>query len=174
MKKYTDLTWEELLNRTKLWFDLPKVVTEALKRLKAVIDSNQGGVQSITGNLVDNTDPLNPIINTGSSRPYKVYTALLTQIGTNNPTIDILENTLTTPLTLTRLSVGSYLLAGTEAFPLDKTFIGICNKTNSSTLNLTLQQNNFDNSNILITTKNGTISSDNMLFKTPLEIRVYN
>lgn len=62
MKKYTDLTWEELLNRTRLWFDLPKVVTEALKRLKAVIDSNQGGVQSITGNLVDNTDPLNPII----------------------------------------------------------------------------------------------------------------
>ena len=49
---YTNLTWEELLNKTKNWFDLPRVVTEAFRRLlirvKALEDSPSGGIQTIT------------------------------------------------------------------------------------------------------------------------------
>jgi hypothetical protein len=66
MKKfdYTALTWNELLSKTKDWFNAPRAVTEALKRLKTLVDNiPSGGLESISGDLVNNTDPLNPTVN---------------------------------------------------------------------------------------------------------------
>ena len=60
---YTNLTWEELLNKTKNWFDLPRVVTEAFRKLLTRVEAlEDASIESVTGGFVDNTDPLNPVI----------------------------------------------------------------------------------------------------------------
>lgn len=49
-------------------------------------------------------------------RPYKVYTALLTQSGTSAPTATVLENTLGVTLTWSYSGVGEYLATSTGFF----------------------------------------------------------
>lgn len=73
------------------------------------LSSGGSSVMSVTGSSVDNTDPLNPVIL--DSRGYKVYTALVSQDSTNNPTLDyVQENTFPdgTILSLTRFATGDY------------------------------------------------------------------
>ena len=47
-----------------------------------------------------------------TTRPYKVYTAIVNQSGTNEPVVTVLENTIDSTLTLVRTSVGVYRLSG--------------------------------------------------------------
>jgi len=54
--------------------------------------------------------------------PYKVYTALLTQTGTDAPVATVLENTLG-DIVWSRVNVGVYLGTLNGAFLSDKTFI---------------------------------------------------
>jgi hypothetical protein len=58
--------------------------------------------------------------------PYKVYTALLNQSGTDAPVATILQNTLDGTPVWTRISAGIYHCTLTDAFPKNKTF---CNVT---------------------------------------------
>ena len=66
LKKYTNDSFEKLVNEIH-WMDLPF-------RLKAIFSKLPSSG--------------------GDSRPYKVYTALLTQTGTDAPVATVLENTL--------------------------------------------------------------------------------
>ena len=65
---YTSLSLTELIEKisTARFFHLPKMVAEAFRKILQY-----------------------------DSRPYKVYTALLTQSGTDAPVATVLENTLT-------------------------------------------------------------------------------
>lgn len=65
-----------------------------------------GGVQSVTGDWVDNTDPINPIV----SRPYFIWVGKISQTGTNDPTIVAdFENTITNGVvTFSRTSSGYF------------------------------------------------------------------
>ena len=80
---------------------------------------NGGGsaptVLSVTGNLVDNTDPLNPVIDRG----YKVFKAIVTApFHTENITVmDILYNDVYTGTAVwSRLNTGIYVLTLNGAF----------------------------------------------------------
>lgn len=55
-------------------------------------------------------------------RPYKVYTALLTQEGTNDPVAQVLENTLGGTPVWERIGQGRYNCTLTGAFPEGKTY----------------------------------------------------
>ena len=79
-----------------------------------------GGVESVTGSGVDNTDPVNPVVN---ARPYKVYTALLSQIDTYDPTVIVLENTTGETFTWARLEAGRYVATIGGVFDLKKTAV---------------------------------------------------
>ena len=57
------------------------------------------------------------------SRPYKVYTALLTQSGTDAPVATILENTLGGTVVWSYDGFGSYIGSLNGAFTENKTFI---------------------------------------------------
>ena len=116
LEEINDITWWNEINKLK----------NILKRLissfisDAPVDGNTysrkdagwveqtagSGIESITGDFVDNSDPLNPIIE--DPRPYKVYSALLTQTGTSNPTATVLENTLGQTITWSYNGVGAY------------------------------------------------------------------
>lgn len=69
------------------------------------------GVQSVSGYYVDNTDPLNPILN--DPRPYKVYSGIITQTDTNSPQIILQENTIGGTTTLIRKDIGTYAIVNT-------------------------------------------------------------
>ena len=53
--------------------------------------------------------------------PYKVYTALLTQTGTNDPVATVLDNTLGGTVVWSRLGIGSFRATLAGAFTLNKT-----------------------------------------------------
>jgi hypothetical protein len=61
-------------------------------------------VKTVTGELVDNTDPQNPIV----QRPYLTWVGKLTQTGTADPTAVVFENTLGVTLTYDRDVTGTY------------------------------------------------------------------
>lgn len=79
-----------------------------------------GGVATVTGPGVDNTDAADPVVN---ARPYKVYTALLRQTGTSAPVATVLEDTLGGTVGWTYEDVGEYSAILTGAFTLGKTWI---------------------------------------------------
>ena len=59
-----------------------------------------------------------------AARPYKVYTAFLTQSGTSAPTATVLENTLGATLSYSYVSEGLYgISASASVFDIDKTVI---------------------------------------------------
>jgi len=61
--------------------------------------------------------------NVGST--YKVYTALVSQFGTGDPIVTILENTLGGTVVFSRNSAGSYLVTATDLLTINKTAINI-------------------------------------------------
>jgi len=56
------------------------------------------------------------------SKPYLIYTAILTQVLTDAPIVTVLENTLSGVIVWTRTSTGIYLGTLAAAFPLGKTW----------------------------------------------------
>lgn len=111
-----------------------------------------------------------------ASLGYKVYTALLTQSGTDAPVATVLENTLGA-ITLIRGGVGQYILQSSGLFTMNKTvlFVGLPDY-NISQFIINTDQLNTDDSNIDLecidaSTLNGL---DGALKNTPIEIRVYS
>lgn len=94
----------------------------------------------------------------------KIYTALLTQSGTNAPTVTILQNTLGTTITWTRSGAGSYVGATAEdTFTLNKTALLI-----TGGLSGNYYAGYTSPIQIFVTT-----TGDDKLVGTTLEIRVY-
>lgn len=160
--------WKKFLD-TKApegWFNLGKYIQDLINNTPV-----SSGVESVTGSLVDNTDPKNPIVNIG----YKLYSVLISQTGTNAPVLTILKNDFQNVSFLVgRTTDGMYYLTGPQqTFPYNKTqvFIGTARDLNDYVLAF---QN--DTSTIMFQSyRNGSFSDNvfNSSCKTALEIRVY-
>lgn len=156
------------------------IITRINKAEKRIVDlynklknlpSGGGGVQTISGDFVDNTDPLNPILN--DPRPYKVYTALLTQLGTNAPVAIVLENTLGGDIVWSRTVIGKYKGVIEGGFDVNKTYYSCSNNVHYIEAGEIGMDIDF-NGDIYISYKSDDVFSDNDLFNRPIEIRVYN
>lgn len=99
-------------------------------------------------------------------KPYKVYTALLTQSGANPPTAIVLENTLGT-ITFGYQSSGVYTVNSSGLFTANKTWT---NPTLKDNVNLQLSMYRNTSSTLFIIDSDG----DNGLLETSIEIRVYS
>lgn len=102
---------------------------------------------------------------------YKVYTALLTQTGTDAPVATVLENTIGN-IIWTRSNTGVYQATLLDAFTNNKTFLlmGTIPYINNPAYFFSRT-----NSNICtIQTSVNNIISDGLLTNTSIEIRVYN
>jgi hypothetical protein len=106
---------------------------------------------------------------------YKVYVALLSQTGTNDPTAVELENTIG-DVNYTYDGVGSYIIDGD--FPSGKTVCFVSNIGEVPGDDISIRANIDTDSIYLVTTSvsfAGTSAySDDILKTTPIEIRVYN
>ena len=119
--------------------------------------------------------------------PYKVYTALLTQTGTNAPVATVLENTLGGDIIWSYSGTGSYLGTLAGAFTSQKTFFyvyGEATYNNGPNIyNQKIRDINIINNGLIglnqteLTFTNGVFSSagnTNSFSNIPIEIRVYN
>ena len=104
---------------------------------------------------------------------YKVYTALLTQSGTADPTVIVLDNTLSAAIVWTRTSQGFYRGTLTGAFTANKTFfiVGQAIDNNNFTTSIGYQTTDLFQ---VITRNGGSTATDGILNSTSIEIRVYN
>lgn len=109
------------------------------------------------------------------TRPYNVYSALVTQSGTSAPTVDVLENTLSGSVTWARTAAGSYTatLAG-EFSDADKVGVFVAGSV-LDTETIAARANN--DSILLVTHKIGDpllTNIDGKLANSLIEIRVYD
>lgn len=70
--------------------------------------------------------------NGSGARPYKVYTALLTQSGTDAPVATVLENTLGGTVVWSYDDAGQYRATLTSAFTENKTWFDFTNQMNGA------------------------------------------
>jgi hypothetical protein len=110
-------------------------------------------------------------------KPYKVYTALLTQTGTDVPVPTVLENTLFDNLFFEYENVGSYLLSGVDypaLFKNNKTVVFIGNSYPSTSNIYYNTAYPADEGSIRINTFiDGVLSNNATGDFVPIEIRVY-
>jgi hypothetical protein len=148
---YNNLTLSELINKidTSRFFNLPKMVAEALKKLQSLISANEP--------------------------KYKVYTALLTQSGTDAPIATVLENTLGFTPTLIRENIGKYSLQSSNMWTGNEAvFLGGGESvSNIAKTFYNTEDSDIENILIQVLDVNGEYV-DNILNKTSIEIRVYN
>lgn len=106
---------------------------------------------------------------------YKVYTALMTQVGTNAPTAVVLANTLGGEIIWTRSNTGYYKGTLNGAFIQDKTYTSITIDNNNGNVFKDIYVDNINEIAIQTWTDlAATSTSDEQLLNTPIEIRVYN
>lgn len=148
---YTNLTFNELIEKisTARFFHLPKMVAEVLKRL------------------------------TPQAPKYKVYTALLTQSGTDAPVATVLENTLG-DIVWSRFDTGIYQGTLIGAFKDNKTYTNSKYQSfDDGAIVYTINKLLGDENAVIVTTLTYVAvvpaeSTDGGLINTPIEIRVYN
>ena len=111
-------------------------------------------------------------------RPCDIYRALISQSGTNNPTVVVLENTLPGPIVWTRIDAGIYNGTLSGAFITANTYFSIDNSGPLTPLPLTFDVYHRrigvipDNIVQIITGDDGGFYSDGLLEFNPIEIRV--
>jgi len=106
-----------------------------------------------------------------TARPYKVYTAILSQSGTSAPVATVLENTLGGTVVWSRVSTGEYRGTLTGAFTANKTVVlqggtAAFKSTNSFPVTVDYVQVKTFNPSTLT-------SEDSILVSYSIEIRVY-
>lgn len=106
-----------------------------------------------------------------SLRPYKVYTAVMAQSGTNPPQATILENTIG-EITWTRVSAGIYRGYLSSGFPLNKTALFYGGSANlNSGYNFILYREDFNY--LRIVTSSPYAFQDSNFIANTIEIRIY-
>ena len=104
--------------------------------------------------------------------PYKVYTALLNQTGTDAPVATVLENTLGLNIVWSRTGAGQYSGSTPGLFvdPKKVAFILV----NAQNNNTDSGENGVDEIYITTYPLNNTPAGDGLLYNAFLEIRLYN
>lgn len=123
--------------------------------------------QNKASNVGVTVGELNEVVN--NTPPYRVYTALLTQSGTDAPVATVLENTLGGDIIWSRTGAGIYKGTLLNTFTNNKTFCFISSQQYISYI----LRNTLDEIGVATTDLSDTYVDD-LLIQTPIEIRVYN
>lgn len=140
------------------------------KYLLMLPDIKESSVYGFGQNILE-TD----LISLGSveTKPYKVYTALLTQSGIEAPTALVLENTLGAIIEYTYISPGQYRVTASNIYTANKTIVFI-GGGDQVTLPANYNYEIGSTSTIGLYTKDGTTFSNDKLNNTSFEVRVYD
>lgn len=130
-----------------------------------VIQSQSSGPVTVNDDLI--------VTGTNNIRPYKVYTGLISQTGTDNPAVVIMENTIGN-IVWTRTANGHYQGYLPGEFLASKTFLLTSSDYSINPTNQARQFFRNSNDYISILTQINGIIADGLLENTPIEIRIYN
>jgi hypothetical protein len=111
------------------------------------------------------------------SRPYKIYTAILFQNGTNSPTAIVLENTYGVNFNWSRTGIGNYKVSNSEGvFVNEKTISFFNNSDDQRSISSFYDSiNDYYVSQFLINSSGDpNISPFDGFYKAMIEIRTYN
>jgi len=131
--------------------------------------TNSSGITVTESNVTYNNG-----IKTLNNVSYKHYIALINQETTNNPTVYVLENTLSSGITWTRTGAGDYEGELTGEFIENKTFINYKAVVSSTSDYIASVFRHNDNIIKIQTRNNAGTGADDVLRSTSLEIRVYS
>jgi hypothetical protein len=152
-------------------FGTGNVIAPGLRGM--VVGDNQSVTEDgITTNNLRVTETLNGRPITEMLPTYQKYVALISQSGTADPTIEILENTLG-DIIWTRTSAGDYLGTLINSFPQLKTYIVFQNFYSGTGSHISFIQRANDDLINIVTKDNTNAFIDNVLNYTTIEIRVY-
>ena len=108
-----------------------------------------------------------------AARPYKVYTALVTQTLDSAPVANVLENTLGGSVSFSRVSTGIYRISLTGAFTLNKTWFSYTRGITNNALNVINAIRRVDNDTIEFNSVVNGSFFDGQTGNDAIEIRVY-
>ena len=112
--------------------------------------------------------------NTGEATPqYKVYTALLSQSGTNAPTATVLENTLGQTITWSYNGIGNFITNDITGATSSNLWVDISKKSNGNDIGIE-EHNTGGASAVYISQSSFLGGATNGFEKAYVEIRVYN
>lgn len=103
-----------------------------------------------------------------AARPYKSYAVNMSQSSTSDPTVALMEDQIGIT-SVTRQGVGDYLVNKTAGFGVSDTLV-ICSGSDLGTVHGKRVSPNAVN---ILTTDLAGVASDDILFVTSIEIRVY-
>jgi hypothetical protein len=111
-----------------------------------------------------------------AQRPYRVYTALISQTGTNNPTVIVLENTFGGDVTITRAGLGNIqgTLPNGIIIPSNKFFFSVTLGSNNIYNSTATTSVNTNSSVFNITGHKDNAQSDGVFTNASIEFRLYN
>lgn len=155
-----------------------QVPTKAQLDLKANISSPAltGMPTAPTATLGTNTSQIatTAFVLANGARSYKVYTAILSQSGTNAPVPTVFENTLGGTVVWTRSGVGAYLATLMGSFDISKTVFMSANNAYASATPVYYQASCLNADQCRIIAVLGTTPTDSIIGGLLFEIRVYN
>ncbi len=159
LSDYTDFTLAELIEKisSSRYWNLPKQAAEAFRKVRS-------SITTIEQEIID--------LQETTTAQYQVYTALLTQTGTDAPTTTILGDNTIGNIVWTRASTGVYRGTLTGAFQSGTTLV--FRGDLSANLNRDISCLRETNDRIAIYTFLTDSATDGLLAATPIEIRVYN
>ncbi len=139
-------------------------------------------IDSITCDTTGHVTQINTRQQTIPQEPYLVYSALLTQTGTNAPVANVLQNTIPGTLTWSRNSVGTYILTSNGTpFTANKVQVflnGGSGNTASSGGSGLLYANRWESTTTdtiaISTSTTGAAPQDGNLTNASIEIRIYS
>jgi hypothetical protein len=143
------------------------------------ISKGLSGIQDFTPNItdLDYTQKIYVDSAVNAIRPYKVYTAIITQTGTDAPTAVVLQNTLGITPTLTRFATGNYRITASNTFTANKTFCIVGQEANSGTGMNYIWASDSNDDEVLLQTYDGAglgaALTDDKMDRLSVEIRVY-
>jgi len=105
-------------------------------------------------------------VNNNAKRPYKIYTAILNQTGTDAPVATVTENTLGGTVVWSYVGVGDYQATLTSAYTVNKTWLYPSNTVLQSADSFAMLR--LDANTVQI-----SCMSNNNLSDFPIEIRIY-
>lgn len=136
------------------------------------------GIVSVTGKVQGSAPPTvgidltNKTYVDGLVRPYKVYTAMISQVSTSAPTVTVMENTIGA-IVWTRSGVGTYLGTLVGAFTASKTLPIVSNNANINN-NIKELLTRASSDVVQLQTYSNTVLADGTISNMTIEIRVYN
>ena len=180
--KGADGTWRPAsASETRYWLGLGSNAYSSTAYLPLSGGTLTGIVTAPTATAGTNTTQIATtafVLENSSARPYKVYTALLSQSGTNAPVATVLENTLGGTVVWTRGSVGLYIGTLDNGFSstLSKVriFISGGEPSQNATGFYNALPNNIDSVQVNTRNTSGSLADSLMSTGATIEIRVYN